>query len=611
MDGNRATYFRGILIVATLVSVAGLVGAQTTAWNPQEWSRWNGYEISGFAVTGAPPELAKELQDGLRTRGQWKLLKGNQRPPFSAKELLEDLRRIRFFLAQAGYPASEVHPELVTDTRANTLSITFVVDPGPHVAVAEIIYEGWPEDIARPPADHEHLMQQGQAFTDQAFDEMLGFLRLWLHDAGFAEVDLRARPERVEGNSIRVTFEIVAGDFFKIGEVIITGCSDDLVPVARRVMNLPPGSDFSASRIVEAVADLRGTQLFSAVAIDTEVMGPGELRLTAQLTNARMRSWRASVGTFSDNPWMVRVGWTHRNLFKRSRGLDVHGTAATHLLSYGVSYYWLGWLSPRARSAYRVERIKEREDAYNSDEYRAEFVQSLRPRGRGLYTMGISLSNVTVETLSPDADDVPEEQGWLLETWIDRKWDWTNEPMYPTFGGYVKIALTAAPPGPKLETPYLKAQVDGANYLPLSGRFNFASRLRLGVSQPLGDSQDLIANRRFYAGGYNSMRGYERRQLGPRDASNNPRGGQAVALVGAELRIRMFGIFDSALFIDTGQVWRLVDEMNFADIEAAVGAALDLRSPLGPLRVGYAWNLTQPISGEPRGLWHFGIGYPW
>lgn len=47
------------------------------------------------------------------------------------------------------------------------------------------------------------------------------------------------------------------------------------------------------------------------------------------------------------------------------------------------------------------------------------------------------------------------------------------------------------------------------------------------------------------------------------------------------------------------------------NIPLAVGASVDIRSPLGPVRVGYAHNFANLVPGEPIDLWHFGIGYPW
>ena len=602
--------FRFAMVVCTVLA-AGACLAQSEAWDPRAWSRYNGWEVTAFKMSGIPEEMVGDLQKGLEGRGQWKLLTGWRRSPFKSDALLDDLRRVRYYLARAGFPASHVHPVLVPDANARTLTITLEIDPGPVVRVAEVRHTGWPEGVESPAADDPLLMTAGSVFSDAAYEEMIVYLQRWIHDAGYALAEVHA--SLLVGNQEQVIIEvhIEAGDFYRIGAIEVGGCSEDLIPLVKRVMDIPLESEFEASRLEEAAADLRRTLLFRSVELTTEPLTPGRLRLRAKLADAHMRAWEASVGTWNDNPWLVSAGWSHRNFFDRGRGVGFMGTYGTHIQQVRAMYYWLGWLSPRARTNMAGDWIREDEDAYLSTEFRVEIIQSFRPRNNALSNVGVGLSKVDVITWSPDEEDIPDDQEWLLETWFDRKWDWTDDPMFPTRGGYFKIGLTYAPPGGPFKSSYSKTQADVAVYVPIDSRFTAAGRLRVGWSRPLGEASDLLANRRFYAGGYNSMRGYERRGLGPRDSANNPRGGQAVALAGLELRMRLVGIFDVAFFTDSGQVWRHPSEVALDEIAVAMGVDVGLRSPLGPVRVGHAWNIWGVPAGQSHNMWHFGIGYPW
>ncbi len=598
-------------LVLALCLQAGVASGQSATVEPGAWMRFNGWEVRGFEVSGLPGELATEAVAGLESRGQWKLLRGRVRPAFHAKTLDDDLRRIRLFLARRGYPASRVKTRFETDAPARSLKLEIVVSPGTPMVLRARRYVGWPAGVTPPDSTDAHLPPLGQPLVDEDVDAMVRFLRIWLQDAGYATVKVALGLEAVGLGLIDLRLDITPGDFTTITSVRVTGCAEDLVPVARRVMDIDEGVDYGATMLAEGASDLRATQLFGHVELATEPVGPGELDLTARLTDARMRSWRMSVGTWTDNPWVVRAGWTHRNLFRKGRGFNAHGTYASHDRSLGAEVFWLGWLSPRARSSLGSQWMLEDEDAYLSREYALKFVQSFRPRGHAMMNVGIGISHVKVETYSPDVDDIPDEQDWLLETWFDRKWDWTDNMLYPTRGGYLKTAVTVAPPSPVWGSSYLKLQLDGTAYHALGSRLVVTARGRYGWSRPLGDNIDLLANRRFYAGGYNSMRGYARRKLGPRDSANNPRGGQSVALGGAEVRSHLFWILDGAAFIDAGQVWEHLSDASLADVGVAVGVGLDVRTPLGPLRVGHAWNLTEMRWSEPSTLWHFGIGYPW
>ncbi|MFN2370145.1 MAG: autotransporter assembly complex family protein [Candidatus Krumholzibacteriia bacterium] len=598
----------GLLVLALCAGLAAPAAAQNEA---DAWRRYDGWEVSAFAVTGVPAGLKGDLVAGLELAGRSRILRGPVRSPFRASALVQDLRRVELFLAARGFPAAAVSARLKPDAHSRRLEVTLAVTPGSPVVVGAVRVTGWPERVSAPAATDPGLPQPGARFTDEATSRSSRHLVALLQEEGYARAQVERRLRRLGPGSVEVEYAVTPGDPYVITAVTISDCADDLVAVARRVMDLHPPVAYSRTRVEEAALDLRSTRLFGRVELETKPAGPGELVLDASLAAGRMRTLSASVGTWSDNPWQVKAGWAHRNLFTGARGLSVGGTYAAHTRRLGAEVFRLGLLAPRALTSLGGEWVREDEDAYRAIEYAARLLQSFRPRGRGLWQVGISVIRVDVVSFSPDAADLPAAQEWLLELYTDRKWDWTDDLLYPTRGGYAKAALTWAPAAGFFGASYVRTQVDGAVYRPLGPLGLGAARLRLGWSQPLAGNDDLLANRRFHAGGYNTMRGYARRELGPRDAEGNPRGGQATVLAGVELRRRLVWILDAAVFLDTGDVWRTPGAAALRDLRAAWGADLDVRTPLGPFRAGYAWNIGPVLAGEPEGLWHFGIGYPW
>jgi translocation and assembly module TamA len=152
-------------------------------------------------------------------------------------------------------------------------------------------------------------------------------------------------------------------------------------------------------------------------------------------------------------------------------------------------------------------------------------------------------------------------------------------------------------------------------YRTLAAGTTLASRLDLGVAQPLGDAAELLPSNRFFAGGTSTMRGYKRRRLGPVDAANEPVGGEAMVLAGAEVRQTLGSIGSLPVgltgFLDTGQVWATRQAARGDDIAAAVGAGVWVRTPVGPARLDVAYNLGAPAHGDARTVFHFAIGYPY
>ena len=497
------------------------------------------------------------------------------------------------------------------DPGRRRLRVRLQVTPGPMVIVVATTSEGWPADLSPPDFDDEAGIRIGQRVSDRRLEHTRQGLRRVLRDSGFAlaEVSVSVRP--VSRSSVAGSFLIKAGDYFTITEVAVAGCSPSLAGVTRRVMDIDPPLPFSTSLLAERTLDLRATQLYRQVSLEAVPSGPGTLLLEAQVEDARMRSLETSLGTWSDNPWMVRAGWANRNLLGGGRGLDVRGGLATHTQNLGGGLTWLGWLSPRGRTRLGAEWVREDEDTYLSKELRLDLVQGLLPRLGSQVHVGVSLSRVSLEAFGTVDQDVVDRQGTLFELWADRKWDWTDDPLYPTRGGFCKLTGTVSPSIGLSESPYLSAQGDASGYRTLGRSRVLAGRVRAGYARPLGDAEVILPNRRFYAGGYSTMRGYGRRQLGPRDANGVIRGGDLVFLTGTELRVPVAWLFEVAVFADAGQVWWRPGDLRLADLETAVGFDLDVRTPLGPVRLGYAWNLGRAYPGEPEALAHFGMGYPW
>ena len=89
------------------------------------------------------------------------------------------------------------------------------------------------------------------------------------------------------------------------------------------------------------------------------------------------------------------------------------------------------------------------------------------------------------------------------------------------------------------------------------------------------------------------MRGYAFQDIGPRDFTNDPAGGRAVAEVGAEIRWRVWGDIGLVPFVEGGEVFE--SELPEVGNGLRWGAGLGVRyfTPIGPLRVDFAVPLQR------------------
>jgi outer membrane protein insertion porin family len=97
----------------------------------------------------------------------------------------------------------------------------------------------------------------------------------------------------------------------------------------------------------------------------------------------------------------------------------------------------------------------------------------------------------------------------------------------------------------------------------------------------------------YYAGGADSVRGYNSFSLGPRDPVNNTTlGGNRRVLGSAEFQFPMPGASkEQALrlgwFLDAGQVYGAGQKLDLSQLRYSTGLALNWASPFGPLRLSF------------------------
>ena len=187
---------------------------------------------------------------------------------------------------------------------------------------------------------------------------------------------------------------------------------------------------------------------------------------------------------------------------------------------------------------------------------------------------------------------------------------------------------------------YVRGDLTWAQSLSLTDRSQLVYRLYGGLIFPYGNSRNesLPADRLFYAGGINSMRGWPVRTLGPGSSPEVNSGypsqfGNLRLEANLEWRFPLGGIFDGAAFVDAGNVWYTPGIKGIPEGAAfgfdtflsqmALTTGVGLRLNLNVLVLRLDWGIQLHNPGKPEGeRWvishpnihntalNFGIGYP-
>lgn len=186
---------------------------------------------------------------------------------------------------------------------------------------------------------------------------------------------------------------------------------------------------------------------------------------------------------------------------------------------------------------------------------------------------------------------------------------------------------------------YVKAEADFSYIRNINSRSGIAFNIGGGVAVPYLNSSMVPFEKRFYAGGANSVRGWGVRTLGPGcyDARNQVTDfinqcGDILLNASVEYRTKLFWVLEGAAFVDAGNIWTIRDYENqpggvfrlnqfYKQIAASYGVGLRmdftyflLRLDLGikahnPAQNQEQWPLLHP-SWHRDATFHFAVGYP-
>lgn len=184
---------------------------------------------------------------------------------------------------------------------------------------------------------------------------------------------------------------------------------------------------------------------------------------------------------------------------------------------------------------------------------------------------------------------------------------------------------------------YLRSDFTLGQTWRLNGRESFATRFNIGVGYAYGNSRSLPYEKLFYAGGANSLRGWQARSVGPGSSALDTtfsianQTGDFKLELNAEYRFEMFWNIEGAIFIDAGNIWtirnepgkeqatfRLKDFYKSVAVNWGFGARLNLDFVI--LRLDLGMVAHDPMSNRWLGAgdWfkknsyslQFGVGYP-
>lgn len=438
----------------------------------------------------------------------------------------------------------------------------------------------------------------------------------------FAKVT-RQSPVVVHPSQVMdISLTVDPGPRAGIGEIAVRGAENVNPAVVRSFIYTEPGDPYSPAALASMRKSILTIEALSSVRIregDT-LDAYGNLPLFVDITERQPRVIGASVQYSTTDGPALRAYWAHRNLFGGTERLRLEGSLF-YLTENGGrpdrddDFQWddLGgrfrasFLKPAlwgTRNDFLAEALVERD---RTEGYTSRLVNGTAGiRHRFSETFSIQGG---IEYEKGQASDILGQIDYtLVGLPLSITYDSTDNTLDPTRG--VKLIASATPYPDFLgsSVPMTVARGTASAYWSLDDESRYVLAGRIGLGSIVGaDLEDIPANRRFYAGGGGSVRGFGYRTLSP-TYLGEPIGGRSLLEASVEARIKVTDMIGIVPFVDAGTAF----ESSYPDfdetIRIAAGLGLRYYTGIGPIRLDVAVPVRRE-QGDDQGIAvYVGIG---
>lgn len=578
-------------------------------------------EVRNIKFQGNANITAKDLEKVMKTKEKGILSPITKSGRIQGNQLEEDLEEILDYYRNKGFLRVSSPGIQRIPTGDGKLDLVIPINEGIRYKVAGVGFGKM--TVFTPEELYPALtLVGGDAYSAKKMRADIEMIRSYYGSRGYADATVVPDIDNASDDTVQITYRISEGSRFRVGRVSIGGNTKSQDKVIRREVPLKPGDWFNSVDVEKTRTRLRNLNYFNDAQV-TAVPGNGGYRdLNILVDEKKTGTLSFGVGfsaidslvgyvtmeqTNFDmlNPWnftgggqrftaSVRAGNLRRDFsvslvepWFLDRQLALGGE-----LFYRNALFFSDYFNQANMGGSIYLRKPLGEKAYLRTEYRLENIEIDADNGRangdyfenleGDYVRSSLGLNYVFD--NRDSNQTPRE-GHKIDAGIN----------YAGLGGDVNtITFTAA----------------GQKYWNLKWDTILSINGEVGLVDSLDDKDVPIFDRQFL-GGARTVRGFEFRDVGPRDAASQETiGGNSMAWASVEYTVPLFEQVRGAVFYDAGFVNADSWDVSPSDLYTDAGVGLRLNLPFGPLAFDYAFPLQSPDPiADKGGQFQFYLDY--
>lgn len=561
------------------------------------------FKITKIDFMGNESLKDRRLRKQMETK-KWGLLSvftGGGR--FDRDKFEDDLETLKDEYRNEGFLDVEIRPSDVKFSypSENRMRIDIDVDEGKQYRVGSITFEG---NEMYPDSTLRLLLRvvPGSVYQPEKIDEDVERLENFYGQFGYLESRVRmVRVPNVETGDIDIKYAINESDKYQVDSIDIEGNTKTKSIVVLRELALSPGSTFDSVRMEASRMRLENTRYFEDVNVtsqSTNVPGRKDLRVTFREGRTGNFSFGAGFSSLEKGVFFVELTQSNFDIFnwrgafqgdgqKFRLKAQIGGRSSSIILAFEEP-----WLFERQLAlGFQIFNYSTDYESQPFETISEGFEVSLRKRLIELIEGRVSYNYTDTRYEgfegNPNLDEGIKQQlrnsrGTISRVSFLLLRD-TRDRLINTYRG-ARFELDTSYAGDFLGGNYDFYKIESRNafYLPLSEKLTQTVEFlfRVGVMNELNeDSRNIPYNEKFFLGGPNTLRGFEYRDVSPKEygfmwrngelpgerirfVDNTPYalrppieiGGKTYGMFGAEYSFGITDDFRVAFFYDGGFV---------------------------------------------------------
>ena len=602
---------------------------------------------------------------------------------YAREKLTGDLETLRSYYLDRGYLKFNVtSTQVAISPDRKGIFITINVDEGEKFEVAKIGFNG---DVILTETRLKQLMPltKGDTYSAAAISFSEEQIKTNLGFFGYAFAKVTTVPVVIaDTNKVDINIYIDPGKKVYVNRINFSGNETTNDQVLRREARLMEGGALSTSQVERTKILLQRLTYIEEVEVETPKIEDKEDRVDVnyEVKERSAGTISGGLGYGSTFGLSINANVSHNNFLGSGKSVgfsvNTNSFSTSYSLNYFDPYFTVDAISLGASASYRTTDFGDINIAatlLDTIGFDVNMGYPIDETTRLNFGLGIQMNDLSANgNLSQQIIDFFESNDRDVRVDPDFSYDLLkfstaisrnslNRGIFPDRGTRQILSLSGAAPGSDLLFYKLDYSID--HYIPFAPGWSLLSRAKLSFGDGYGKSGSLPYFENFFASGSQSVRGFERNTIGPKEIFRIPTnvddrsiidifdqpigsvlpenfdqivigrrsvGGNAKALLSTELIFPIPFVEDSnslrvSFFVDVGNLWDTkfnsndfsgLDSSQFAQIpdfskvdtyRASTGLSLQWLSPMGPLVISLSKILKSQEGDELEGF-SFNIG---